>query len=367
MGNSCVPRRVISTHTSVSLAISPTFAPIPLDFFPHQSDIYTCYARNVRSADATMSKRNGNGHRDRNLKGLIDLYLLRSQVEGKSPNTLKAYAWTLKRFAEIAEEESFPQDVARITPAHIYVYLGRFAHLSPESRHRYHREVSCFFNSLQTMGYLEHSPFAHIKKVRLPQKIVQPFSPDEVLRLLACCDPGTPAGARDRAMVLILLDTGIRVGELVKVELSDLDLEAQRLRILYGKGNKQRVVAFGEDCRKALFHYLESYRRYRPGRLFVSMKGKSPLQPNAVKQVLRRLGRQAAVSKVHAHRFRHTFATWAIEQDARELDVQYLLGHSTPDMVRRYSATYNSEKAARAHHLFSPAARLHERLPVAHR
>jgi integrase len=74
--------------------------------------------------------------------------------------------------------------------------------------------------------------------------------------------------------------------------------------------------------------------------------------------MLRRLGEQAGVPKTHAHRFRHTFATWAIEQDARELDVQYLLGHSTPDMVRRYSATYNSEKAARAHHLFSPAARL---------
>ena len=78
--------------------------------------------------------------------------------------------------------------------------------------------------------------------------------------------------------------------------------------------------------------------------------------------MLRRLGRETGISKVHAHRFRHTFATWAIEQDARELDVQYLLGHSTPDMVRRYSSTYNSEKAARAHRLFSPAARLYDRL-----
>jgi hypothetical protein len=73
-------------------------------------------------------------------------------------------------------------------------------------------------------------------------------------------------------------------------------------------------------------------------------------------------GRQAGVTRVHAHRFRHTFATWAIENQARELDVQYLLGHSTPDMVRRYSATYNSEKAARAHEGFSPADRLGERI-----
>ncbi len=87
-----------------------------------------------------------------------------------------------------------------------------------------------------------------------------------------------------------------------------------------------------------------------------------PLQNNGVKQMLRRLGRQTGVPKVHAHRFRHTFATWAIENQARELDVQHLLGHSTPDIVRRYSATYISEKAARAHKEFSPADRLGERL-----
>jgi site-specific recombinase XerD len=307
-----------------------------------------------------LRRRNGNCHHDKSLEGLIDLYLLRCQVEGKSPTTLRAYAWTLRRFVQIAQEEGFLQDVGQITPAHVYSYLGRFSHLSLDTRHRYHREVSCFFNWLQTMGYITQSPFANIKKVRLPLKIVQPFSADDVLKLLACCDTGNPSGARDRAILLVLLDTGIRVGELVRLEFSDLDLEGQRMRILHGKGNKQRVVAFGEDCRKEILSYLESYRRYRPGPLFVSMKKKQPLQPNAVKQMLRRLGKQSGISRVHAHRFRHTFATWAIEQDARELDVQYLLGHSTPDMVRRYSATYNSEKAARAHHLFSPAARLRD-------
>ena len=77
---------------------------------------------------------------------------------------------------------------------------------------------------------------------------------------------------------------------------------------------------------------------------------------------LRRLGRRAGVEKVKVHRFRHTFATWAIENEARELDVQHLLGHSTPAMVRRYSATYDAEKAARAHERFSPADRMGERL-----
>jgi integrase len=92
-----------------------------------------------------------------------------------------------------------------------------------------------------------------------------------------------------------------------------------------------------------------AHHRLRPG---------VPLRPNGLKQMLRRRGSEAGVARVHAHRFRHTFATWAIESDARELDVQYLLGHSCPDMVRRYASTYNSEQAARRHAAFSPAERL---------
>ena len=147
-----------------------------------------------------LGRRNGNGHHGKSLESLSDLYIMRCEVEGKSPNTLKAYAWALRRFTQLAQEEGFPEDVRQITPAHIYAYLGRFSHLSLETRHRYHREVSCFFNWLQSIGYVNKSPFTGIKKVRLPQKIVQPFSPDNVLRLLDCCDPGNPPGARGRAV-----------------------------------------------------------------------------------------------------------------------------------------------------------------------
>ena len=193
---------------------------------------------------------------------------------------------------------------------------------------------------------------------RLPQKIVQPFNGEEIARLLACCDPETIAGGRDRAVILTLLDTGVRVGELVRVTVEDFDFERQRLRILYGKGNKQRIVRLGDRCREAVMHYIQRFRGTGPGPVFRDSRRDRPLQNNGVKQMLRRLGRLAGVAKVHAHRFRHTFATWAIEQDARELDVQYLLGHSSPDMVRRYTSTYNSEQAARRHAAFSPADRM---------
>jgi integrase/recombinase XerC/integrase/recombinase XerD len=308
-----------------------------------------------------MSTRsNENGHDLQDLRALIDLYLLRCDVEGKSPNTIRAYRETLRRFARIAQEEGFPRDISEITPAHLYSYLGRYTSYSMETRHRYFREIRCFFNWLIEAGHLEESPFRSLRNVRLPQKIVQPFSPDEVAKLLAFCNADTPIGARDRAILLTLLDTGVRCSELVQLDLDDLDLDAGRLRILHGKGNKQRVVPFASRCREAMLGYLD-LRGLEPGPLFLATTGHRrllpgvALRPNGLKQMLRRRGRDAGLPKVHAHRFRHTFATWAIEQDARELDVQYLLGHSSPDMVRRYASTYNSEQAARRHAAFSPA------------
>jgi len=314
-----------------------------------------------------LRRRNGNGHHDKSLGGLIDLYLLPCQVEGKSPNTIHAYADTLRRFLHVAREEGLPEDVTRIEPAHLYTYLGRFSRLSAETRHRYFREVRCFFNWLVAAGYLGESPFRSLRNVRLPQRIVRPFSPEDVARLLACCEPASAAGARDQAIVFTLLDTGVRCSELAQLTVDELDLEAGRLRVLHAKGNKQRVVSFASRCRQALERYFD-LRGRAPGPLFLAvnngqLRPSVALQSDGLKQLLRRLGQRADVPKVHAHRFRHTFATWAIEQDARELDVQYLLGHASPDVVRRYASTYSSEQAARRHVMFSPGDRLASVVP----
>ena len=291
----------------------------------------------------------------RNLAEVVEQYLLVCKVEGKSPNTVRAYRETLDMFLSIAQEEVFPDDVREITPVHIYTYLGRIMErgVSLETRHRRHREVRFLFSWLLRMGYIDSHPFAHIKNLRLSQKIIQPFSEGDITKLLNASFLTPYLAARNRAIILLLLDTGIRLNELVSLNIEDLDREHQRLRILQGKGNKQRVVRIGSQALAAVSHYVDEYRGHEPGRLFASDEG-NPMSRNSVRVMLARLGQRSGVPKVHPHRFRHTFATWAIEHEAREIDVQYLLGHSTPCMVRRYSATYNSEKAARAHERWSP-------------
>ena len=127
---------------------------------------------------------------------------------------------------------------------------------------------------------------------------------------------------------------------------------------MHPHGDKARVVPFAARCAEALAVYL-SDRGRAPGPLFLAARH-GRLHPgvrlgvNGLKQWLRVLGRETGIAKVHAHRFRHTFVTWAIAHDARELDVQHLLGHASPDMVRRYSATYRSAQAAERHPAFSP-------------
>ena len=185
-----------------------------------------------------------------------------------------------------------------------------------------------------------------------------PLAPAEIARLLACCDTRTAMGRRDRAILLTLLDTGIRCAEAVQLDLADCALPERRLLVRQGKGGKDRVVPFADRCADALVAYLAD-RGPAPGPLFVAarydrLNAGVRLRPNGLKQLLRRLGRAAGIPRVHAHRFRHTFATWAIAHDARELDVQHLLGHSSPEMVRRYSATYGSAQAAERHAAFSP-------------
>ena len=165
-------------------------------------------------------------------------------------------------------------------------------------------------------------------------------------------------GRRDRAILLTLLDTGVRCAEAVGLDLADCTLTEQRLLVRQDKGGKDRIVPFTGRCADALAAYLAD-RGPAPGPLFVAARSARlnagvRLRPNGLKQLLRRLGRAAGVPRVHAHRFRHTFATWAIAHDAREIDVQHLLGHSSPEMVRRYSATYGSAQAAQRHAAFSP-------------
>ena len=287
------------------------------------------------------------------------LYLKACEVEGKTERTVQSYAETLRHFIRAVDQLQLPNSVRAFGPAHVYLFMGwvRDRGVSAGTQHRRQREVKAFFSWCRRMGYVEENPFMRVPMVRREQKVIQPFSKEDITALLGACNPRTYVGSRMKAMVFF------SIGYRGAFERTGLDsprrrlLDQHRVRVLQGKGRKQRWTAISDVALEALRGYLDGFRGWSDGPLFQTVDGR-PLRNHHMNVMFTRHGLKAGVRQVNPHRFRHTFATWAIRASARELDVQYLLGHTSPVMVRRYSATYDSEQAASAHATFSPAMQL---------
>jgi len=290
----------------------------------------------------------------------ITTYLAAIEVEGKTAKTRASYANTLRDFRTTGRALGFPDTAEEFTVAHVYAFLSELRRrgASVLYQHRRHREVKTCFSWLKRMGILEVNVFARVPLVKLPLTIKAPFNAAEVQRLLDGQSRETAYGSRNYALLLFLLDSGVRSSECVAVQLDDVDWERGRVFVRHGKGEKQRWVGIGPRTMDALLDYVDRFRGEDAGALFRTNEQADMAGPNTLNVLLRRLGELAKVSGVHPHRFRHTFATWAIESGAREIDVQMLLGHSDLTMTHRYARTYTSEKAVRAHAELSPVNRL---------
>ncbi len=290
----------------------------------------------------------------------IATYLAAIEVEGKTPNTQASYANSLADFRKAGRQLGLPEAAEEYRVGHVYAFLGELRRrgYSASYQHRRHREVKACFSWLKRMGMVEENVFAKVPLVKRPLLIKPPFSPADVQTLLDSQDQETYAGVRNVALILFLLDSGVRASECVALRLSEVDWERRRAFIRHGKGEKQRWVGFGERTRGALANYVRQFRGDGDGALFLTSDLQPMVSGHTLAVILARLGRRAGVAGVHPHRFRHTFATWAIESGAREIDVQMLLGHSDLTMTQRYARTYTSEQAVRAHAELSPVNRL---------
>jgi site-specific recombinase XerD len=176
--------------------------------------------------------------------------------------------------------------------------------------------------------------------------------------MLAVCDwdyghGGKFLGSRNRAIILILLDTGVRLSELTGMKITDIDDDTGFVKVM-GKGGKERVVRLGKVARIALRRYLV----YRPHSdmhaLWLSEEGR-PMLDSGVQSFIKRLKERAGITTSGiTHRFRHTFALSFLRADRNVFNLQYLLGHSDLEMVRRYTSTLGMEDALKAHEKASP-------------
>ncbi len=283
-------------------------------------------------------------------------YLVSRQGEGLSGATLFVYSLSLVDFVCFLKDNELPDSPGQLTRQHIDLYMlnQQKKPVTQETRHVYYRGIKTFFNWLVEEGEIEVSPMAKVKPPKLGKKIPQPYTRNDLEDVLKLCSGKNFLDARNRAIILVLYDTGLRLDELTHVMLSDINRTEQTIRVV-GKGNKERIVRYGKAARMALMMYF-TYRKDELPNLWLTEE-RRPMTEGGLSIAIRRLSSRAQVSKGKrgAHRYRHTFAIDSIRNGANIFYVQELLGHATLEMTKHYAQFVKSEEAAKAHQKFSPA------------
>ena len=262
-------------------------------------------------------------------RNYVELFLTAKRIEGCSEKSLKYYKSTIDRAISIVGK-----GVRQIETDDIRCYLIKYQEKNKSSKitiDNVRRILSSFFSWLEEEDYILKSPVRRIHKIRAGTTIKETYS-DEAMELLRdnCTE------LRDLAIIDMLSSTGIRVGEMVSLNRNDIDF-SERECIVFGKGNKERIVYF--DARTKI--HLQNYLRSRTDdnlALFVSLTAPHErLQIGGVESRLRKLGKQLGLIKVHPHKFRRTLATMAIDKGMPIEQLQHLLGHRKIDTTLQYA------------------------------
>jgi integrase/recombinase XerC len=284
----------------------------------------------------------------------LQAFLLTCKVDGLSPASLRDYNQKIGLFVSFCTGVGINKP-KQLDAAGIRTFLAKLQETNSQiSVADYYRCVKRFLNWMVEEHVLKDNPMDVIRPPKIPKKMIAPFTPDHIKRLLLFCDERKFLGARNKAIILVLLDTGLRLSEAVNIQLADVDFDRETIKVM-GKGAKERVVRIGRTAQKALLRYLLMREDDHPC-LWVSEE-RRPLRQEGISQMLKVLKHRANLEGVRcsAHTFRHTFATRALLNGAGEFEVQSLLGHERLDMTRRYAASLRSEEAVAGHRRFSPA------------
>lgn len=274
---------------------------------------------------------------------LLEIFLSAKLVEGCSAKTIKYYETTVKQLFKY-----MPKSVKEYTTDDLRAYLAVFQKKHKSSKvtiDNIRRIFSSFFSWLEDEDFILKSPVRRIHKVKTGEQVKEVITDENMERLRDNCKC-----PRDLAIIDLLASTGMRVGELVKLNRNDVNF-AERECIVFGKGNKERMVYFNARAKLHLQEYLAS-RKDKNQALFVSLdKPHTRLQISGVEMRLRDLGRGLKIPRIHPHKFRRTLATMAIDKGMPVEQVQKLLGHVKIDTTMRY-AMVNQTNVKLSHRKF---------------
>jgi len=298
--------------------------------------VLTHYLREITATPVAALEENSNDD-------LLASFLAAKRVEGCSSKSLRYYESTLKNMLL-----ALIKAVKHITTDDLRQYLDKYQQKNGASKatiDNIRRILSSFFTWLEEENIILKSPMRRIHKVKTKTTVKETYSDENLEIMRDHCD-----SSRDLAIIDLLASTGMRVGELVKLNRADIDF-VNRECIVFGKGDKERKVYFDARTKIHLKDYLDTRTDENPA-LFVSLqKPHKRLQISGIEIRLRLLGRKLNIPRVHPHKFRRTLATIAIDKGMPIEQVQHLLGHQNVDTTLQY-AMVNQNNVKNSHRKF---------------
>lgn len=267
-------------------------------------------------------------------KRLLELFITAKRIEGCSERTLKYYQTTID-----AMLDSVGKSVRRIQTEDLRDYLTNYQGKNNPSRvtiDNIRRILSSFFSWLEDEDYILKSPVRRIHKVKTATNVKETYTDEDLEKMRDSCTE-----LRDLAIIDMLASTGMRIGEMVLLNKADIDFN-ERECVVFGKGDKERVVYFDARTKIHLQNYINSRRDENPA-LFVTLR--SPFERikiGGIETRLRKMGKELEIEKVHPHKFRRTLATMAIDKGMPIEQLQQLLGHKRIDTTLQYAMVKQS-------------------------
>lgn len=273
----------------------------------------------------------------------LEMFLMAKRIEGCSERTIAYYKVTAEKMLE-----NITKPLRKMTTEDLRSYLSFYQSQNGCSKitvDNVRRNLSSFFSWLEEEDHILKSPIRRIHKIKSKTTVKETITDENIEKLRDGC-----AEVRDLAIIDLLYSTGIRVGELVNLDIEDINFE-ERECIVYGKGDKERKVYFDARTKLHLQLYLQS-RNDDNRALFVTLdKPHARLKISGVEIRLRKLGRKLNMERIHPHKFRRTMATRAIDKGMPIEQVQKLLGHQQIDTTMKY-AMVNQTNVKMSHRKF---------------